>query len=121
MPSNEQLRLISFNTFDRFKDVWDFDNFWKRANTCDAFLCFAEALIARWPDDKKMGDIRQKLVDEILQKNLSYFPSVDQSAMWADDFAWSGLMALNAYKLLKRLGNEKLSQEYLKLSKRSWE
>lgn len=32
------------NAFNRFEEVWDFNDFWKRRNTFDACLTFTDAL-----------------------------------------------------------------------------
>ncbi|SHJ08116.1 glycoside hydrolase family 76 protein [Pseudozobellia thermophila] len=114
-PTDEVLKEQAILTFERFGEVWDFQDFWKRGNTFDACLVFADALHQRWPDDKQVIAIQEK-VGKMLKKNLVFFNSYDPGSLWADDFGWWGLMALNARKHLLRLGNKELADKYLKLS-----
>ncbi len=109
--------LFEYSTkaFECFKNVWEFSNFWKRANTCDATLCFIAAFCKRWPKDPQALKFQQT-AKEMLVSNLTYFKSFDLSSIWADDLGWWGLMGLNAYKLLKRMGDNALAKEYLKVS-----
>ena len=44
-----QLRQQAFRAFKRFEEVWDFNDFWKRGNTFDACLVFADAVNPQWP------------------------------------------------------------------------
>src|SRR6056297_125592 len=37
----QELKNRSFAAFDRFREVWNFNDFWKRGNTFDACLTFA--------------------------------------------------------------------------------
>jgi hypothetical protein len=117
--SREDLISYSFKAFERFKKVWDFDNFWKRANTCDACISLSEALIAQKPNDPEVGKILQA-VQEMLEQNLAYYKTCEIDEKWGDDFGWCGLMGLNAYKLLKKLGNETLAIKYFDLSRDCW-
>ncbi|MBD0779874.1 hypothetical protein HPE56_18915 [Maribacter sp. ANRC-HE7] len=114
-PTNEVLKQQAILAFQRFEEVWDFQDFWKRGNTFDACLVFAEALHQRWPDDTEVVAIQDK-VGKMLEENLSFFNSYDPGTLWADDFGWWGLMALNARKHLLQLGNKELADKYLKLS-----
>lgn len=110
-----QLRERSLLTFTRFAEVWNFNDFWKRGNTFDACLRFSAALAERWPEDEEVRRI-QHTVREMLQENLVFFRRFDPGDLWADDFGWWGLMALNARRHLLRLGDEALAAEYLTLS-----
>lgn len=101
--------------FKRFEEVWDFQDFWKRGNTFDACLVFVEALQQGWPKDKEVEAIQEK-VGEMLKENLTFFKSYDPGTLWADDFGWWGLLALNARKHLLRIGDMELADKYLKLS-----
>ncbi|WP_298554119.1 hypothetical protein [uncultured Algibacter sp.] len=101
--------------FKRFSEVWNFNDFWKRGNTFDACLVFADALQKRWPDDNQVNDI-QKQIEVMLEENLTFFNSYDPGELWADDFGWLGLMALNARKHLLKIDNKELADTYLKLS-----
>jgi hypothetical protein len=113
--SEALLREYASEAFKRFADVWNIDDFWKRANTCDAALDFAAALHDHWPDDGEVKLI-QAQVSTMLETNLAYFKSVDLKNVWADDLGWWGLMSIHAYTHLKRLGNRALAQEYLSLA-----
>ncbi|HEK20776.1 MAG TPA: hypothetical protein ENO28_10030 [Bacteroidetes bacterium] len=101
--------------FKRFEQVWNFNDFWKRGNTFDACLVFADALHKKWPADKDVIAVL-KSIDSMLEENYRYFKSFDAGKMWADDFGWWGLMAINARKHLLRSGNEVLADKYTKLS-----
>ena len=113
--NNSLLKEQALLMFNRFKDVWNFQDFWKRGNTFDACLIFAEALQQRWPNDQQVRAIQQK-VGNMLSENLTFFNSYDPGTLWADDFGWWGLMALNARKHLLRIGDKELADKYLKLS-----
>lgn len=117
----ESLKQYSIDIFDRFTNVWKFDDFWKRGNTCDACLCFSAVLIERWPNDLKVQEL-QEIVHKMLSENLDYFNNSNLSNKWADDFGWWGLMGINAYEHLKKMGNIQLAEKYLQLSTSScWE
>src|ERR1700740_433193 len=111
----DDIKIRSFAAFKRFEDVWDFNDFWKRGNTFDACLTFADALYKKWPADAGVISI-QKRIDGMLEENYKYFKSFDADKMWADDFGWWGLMAINARRHLLRSGNTALADEYTKLS-----
>mgnify|MGYP003633394595 CR=1 FL=1 len=113
--SDTSLKEQALLAFQRFEEVWNFEDFWKRGNTFDACLVFVDALQQRWPKDKEVEAIQEK-VGEMLKENLTFFKSYDPGTLWADDFGWWGLMALNARKHLLRLGNKELANKYLKLS-----
>lgn len=107
----EQLKQFSLLAFKRFEEVWDFSDFWKRGNTFDACLVFANAVQQRWPNDPQVKEMNQKIV-KMLEQNLDYFDSINIGYMWADDFGWWGLMALNARKLLLQLNQTELADKY---------
>jgi hypothetical protein len=110
-----QLKKMSNLAFKRFEEVWDYNDFWKRGNTFDACLNFVLALQKKWPNDKEVSSI-QHSVKKMLEKNLEFFYSFDPGSLWADDFGWWGIMALNARKFLKTIGEKELADDYLKLS-----
>lgn len=119
--SNEALRLQSLQAFHRFTEVWKFNDFWKRANTCDACLCFTAAASERWPDDKEVGLLRLR-VDDILENNLIFFKNIDLSNVWVDDLGWWGLLGISAYEHFKVSGKQSLADEFLRISTHScWE
>ncbi|WP_116524427.1 glycoside hydrolase family 76 protein [Seonamhaeicola aphaedonensis] len=113
--SEKVLKNQAVSAFNRFKSVWNFKDFWKRGNTFDACLVFVDALQNQWPDDSEIIEI-QKEVEDMLKENLEFFHSYDSGKLWADDFGWWGLMALNARKHLLKIGNIELANAYLKLS-----
>lgn len=109
------LKAKCMAAFNRFEAIWEFNDFWRRGNTFDACLNFADALQQRWPDDEAVRSIQQK-VNTMLEKNLAYFKSFDSGGLWTDDFGWWGLMGLNARKHLLRMGNKEMADQYLQLS-----
>ncbi|MCK3685587.1 hypothetical protein [Maribellus sp. YY47] len=113
--SEDELKTWANSAFKRFTEVWDFNDFWKRGNTCDACLVFMDALHQRWPDEPFVKEM-QVSVTGILKDNLAFFKRFDPGSLWADDFGWWGLMALNARKHLLRVGENALADEYLKIS-----
>lgn len=109
------LKTKCIAAFNRFEEVWEFNDFWRRGNTFDACLNFTDALHQRWADDKEVKSIQQK-VSTMLERDFAYFKSIDPSGMWTDDFGWWGLMGLNARRHLLRTGNKELADKYLQLS-----
>lgn len=110
-----ELKTQSITSFNRFKEIWNFNDFWKRGNTFDACLTFAAAADAQWPNDPEVIAM-QTDVKDMLVENLTFFNRFDPGDLWADDFGWWGLMGLNAYSHLNRIGETKLANQYLKLS-----
>jgi hypothetical protein len=110
-----QLKERSIAAFNRFDEVWNFNDFWKRGNTFDACLVFSEAAVEQWPDDPEIKDIQSR-VKNMLVENLDFFYGIDPGSLWADDFGWWGLMGINAYKHLNRLGETELAGQYLRLA-----
>jgi len=107
-------------TFWRFLEVWDFNDFWKRANTMDACLLLFQEFQRRWkgePETKKM----QLAIKDMLKENLQFFQRFDLGGLWADDFGWWGLMAINGYKHLQQMGETELAQAYLELIELCWQ
>src|SRR5215469_5503364 len=116
----ENIKEHSIAAFKRFEAVWNFNDFWKRGNTFDACLNFANAMHNKWPNDAEVLAI-QKRIGEMLEENLKYFASFDPGGLWADDFGWWGLMGLNAQKHLLRLNNKALADKYRDLSIQCWQ
>src|SRR5665213_1767004 len=113
--NNDDIKKQSIAAFKRFESVWNFNDFWKRGNTFDACLTFANALHRKWTRDEEVIAI-QKRIGEMLEENYKYFMSFDAGKLWADDFGWWGLMAINARKHLMRTGNTSLANKYTELS-----
>ncbi|WP_299577994.1 hypothetical protein [uncultured Sunxiuqinia sp.] len=111
----EELKIKAFAAFDRFSEIWNFNDFWKRGNTFDACLSFVDAVLQRWPEAPKSQEMQLK-VKEMLEENLTFFNRFDPGDLWADDFGWWGLMGLNARKHLQKMGELELAEKYLKLS-----
>ncbi len=114
-PNNDEIKKQSIAAFKRFESVWNFNDFWKRGNTFDACLTFAEALHRKWPQDVEVISI-QKRIGDMLEENYKYFKTFDPGTLWADDFGWWGLMSINARKHLIKLGNKDLAEKYTTLS-----
>ena len=111
----DKLKTWAFAAFKRFEEIWNFNDFWKRGNTFDACLTFVDAVQQRWPDDPAVKEMQLKVKD-MLEENLTFFNSYDPGELWADDFGWWGLLALNARKHLIKIGESELANFYLKLS-----
>ncbi len=111
----DKLKTWAFAAFKRFEEIWNFNDFWKRGNTFDACLTFVDALQQRWPNDLAVKEMQLKVKD-MLEENLTFFNNYDPGDLWADDFGWWGLLALNARKHLLKIGESKLADVYLKLS-----
>jgi hypothetical protein len=110
-----ELKEQALLAFQRFEEVWDFSDFWKRGNTFDACLVFAQAVQQRWPNDPQVKSMNKKIV-KMLEENLAFFESINFGVMWADDFGWWGLMALNARKFLLELKEIELADKYWTLA-----
>jgi hypothetical protein len=111
----DDLKSMALTSFERFEEVWNFNDFWKRGNTFDACLVFADAVRQQWPDDPEVKAM-QRTIKDMLEENISFFNSFDHGGLWADDFGWWGLMALNARKHLVEMGESELADKFLKLS-----
>lgn len=111
----DKLKTWAIAAFKRFEEIWDFNDFWKRGNTFDACLTFVDAVHQQWPHDPAV-ETMQITVRDMLVENLTYFNRFDPGGLWADDFGWWGLMALNARKHLLEMDETKLADKYLKLS-----
>jgi hypothetical protein len=115
LKNKDDIKKQSIAAFKRFETVWNFNDFWKRGNTFDACLTFADAMHRKWPRDAEVISM-QKKIGKMLEEDYQYFISIDPGKLWADDFGWWGLMAINARKHLLRLGNSELAGEYTKLA-----
>ena len=111
----QQIKSWSVAAFKRFEEVWNFNDFWKRGNTFDACLVFMAAALEQWPDDPEILAMQQS-VKKMLEENLVFFNRFDPGGLWADDFGWWGLQALNARKHLIKMREPELAENFLKLS-----
>ncbi|MDB4581604.1 hypothetical protein N9164_00490 [Draconibacterium sp.] len=111
----EQIKQLSIAAFKRFKEVWNFNDFWKRGNTFDTCLVFVAAALEQWPEDPEILAMQQS-VKNMLEENLVFFNRFDPGGLWADDFGWWGLQALNARKHLLKMGEKELAEKFWNLS-----
>jgi hypothetical protein len=106
---------------NRFRDVWEFNDFWKRSNTFHAFLCFVDAAEQRWGNDpaiQPMKDLRAKMIKD----NDSYFNKfIGGTGVWADDYGWCGISCLAARDYLHSIGDEPGATRYLNRAEQCWE
>ncbi|GAB1452813.1 hypothetical protein MASR2M47_28690 [Draconibacterium sp.] len=63
----EELKQQALLAFQRFEEVWDFNDFWKRGNTFDACLVFAHAVHQHWSNDPQVIQMNDKIV-KMLEK-----------------------------------------------------
>ena len=71
----DELKQQALLAFKRFEEVWDFSDFWKRGNTFDACLVFANAVQKRWPNDPQVNEMNEKIVEMVeaeLERRNSY-------------------------------------------------
>ncbi len=54
---DNELKERSLAAFRRFREVWDFNDFWKRGNTMDTCVTFALAARQRWPRDPEVKEM----------------------------------------------------------------
>lgn len=111
----DKLKSWAIAAFNRFEEIWNFNDFWKRGNTFDACLTFVDAVQQQWPNDPDVKAM-QISVKNMLEENLTFFNRFDPGGLWADDFGWWGLMALNARKHLLKMGERELADKFLTLS-----
>lgn len=113
--NDDDIKKQSIAAFKRFESVWDFNDFWKRGNTFDGCLTFADAMQSKWPADAEVISMQER-IGEMLEENYLFFMSFDAGKLWADDFGWWGLMGINARRHLLRLGKTSLADKYALLS-----
>ena len=107
--------------FTRFKDVWEFSDFWKRANTHHAYLRFAAAAEKRFPNSAILPDIRA-LRMKLIGANNAYFRSEYQKPVyWADDFGWWGIALLASAEALNATGDPAGAAQQLALAQVAWQ
>jgi len=111
---------MATNGFDAYAKIWQFDDFWTRANTFDACLRFIMAAQAKWPNDPKIRAMT-KVAWHISQANLKYFQRNLQQDMWADDYGWCGIASLSARDYLLKLGDTQDADDYLNFARTCWQ
>jgi hypothetical protein len=107
--------------FERFQQVWKFDDFWKRSNTFHAFLRFVDAAERKWgpndPEVKKMSSLR----DTMITTNSGFFDGqIGGGGVWADDYGWCGISCLAARDYLRRIGDQNRAADYLNRAAKCW-
>ena len=113
--TDDDLRSRATSAFKRYMNVWEFPDFWKRANTFDAALHFVTAVRVRWPDEAMSG------IDEMIAKNKVFFDKYASNPdVWQDDYGWWGAAAVSAHDYCKRFGSSADADDYLKIARDSW-
>jgi hypothetical protein len=103
----------------RFSEVWEFNDYWKRSNTFHALLSFVDAAEKRWPNDPALGDM-QRLRDQMIAVNADYFGNtIGCGGVWADDYGWCGLSCMAAWDYLRAKGDSDATL-YLTLAQDCW-
>jgi uncharacterized protein YyaL (SSP411 family) len=97
-------------------NVWEFVDFWKRANTFDAALHFVTAVRARWPDETMSG------INDVITANKPFFQGyLSDTGVWQDDYGWCGAASLSAYDYCNRFRNGTDADDYLKIARACWD
>lgn len=90
------LRQSAIDGFLRFRQVWEFQDFWTRANAFHAAIQFVASFQRRWPNDPVALEMSRAL-NAMVDRNIDYFRArLDQKAFWSDDFGWCGISSLVA-------------------------
>lgn len=104
-----------------FRQVWQFDDFWKRGNTHHAFLRFTAAAEQRFPNSPLLDELRA-LRSTMIQQNEEYFLSCYRNPVyWADDFGWWGMALLAASSALNASGDTRGAARQFQLARDSWQ
>jgi hypothetical protein len=111
---------MATNGFDAYAKIWQFDDFWTRANTFEACLRFVTAAQAKWPNDPKILAMKT-VAKQISEGNLKNFQCNLKQDMWADDYGWCGVASLRARDFLLKLGDTQLAGDYLDVAKACWQ
>jgi len=106
--------------FGHFTDVWDFDDFWTRANTFEACVRFVEAARAKWPTDPNVAAM-ETFLQQMAQTNETYFTAKLATSNWADDYGWCGIASLAARDYLQSVGADDLAASFLEIAKKCWD
>jgi hypothetical protein len=106
--------------FVHFTDVWDFDDFWTRANTFEAYVRFVEAARAKWPTDPNVAKM-ETFLQKMAQTNAAYFTKNLTISNWADDYGWCGIASLAARDYFLSIGNADLAARFLGIAQACWD
>jgi len=106
---------------ERFQQVWEFQDYWKRSNTFHSFLRFVDATEQRWGKGDPALKPLQSLRTEMINTNASFFRSyIGGDEVWVDDYGWCGLSCIAARNHLQSIGDEAGAQEYAGLAVDCW-
>jgi len=119
MPDSE-IYVWATDGFDRFTTIWQFEDFWTRANTFEACLRFVKAAQAKWPADPEVEAMETFLRQEMIPANQTYFTFYLSQAMWADDYGWCGIASLTARDYLLSVGDAPGAAAYLAIAQLCW-
>jgi len=113
---DDDLRSRATAAFKQYMNVWEFVDFWKRANTFDAALHFVTAVRARWPDETMSG------INDVITANKPFFQGyLSDTGVWQDDYGWCGAASLSAYDYCNRFRNGTDADDYLKIARACWD
>ncbi|QPF83157.1 hypothetical protein IC762_26010 [Bradyrhizobium genosp. L] len=125
MTAPADLKSQAIAAFNRYMDVWNFDDYWTRSNTFEAAIEFVTAARRRWPTDAAvLTSVRR--IDEVIFGNITYFERVLQNIdkIWADDFGWCGNACLSARRYILDFPDTqqivKGAGSYLAIADRCW-
>jgi Glycosyl hydrolase family 76 len=114
--SDDDLRSRAIKAFEQYLNVWEFDDFWKRANTFDAALHFVTAVRRRWSDLSMDG------IEALITKNQPFFSGkMNDPNVWQDDYGWCGAACLSARTYCETYRGGKDADAYQKLAEQSWD
>jgi hypothetical protein len=119
MPDSD-IHTWATDGFGRFTSVWQFDDFWTRANTFEACLRFVIAARAKWPSDPEVEAMETFLRQTMIPANQTYFTTYLSKAMWADDYGWCGIASLTARDYLLSVGDAPAAAAYLVIAEHCW-
>jgi hypothetical protein len=106
---------------ERFQQVWEFQDYWKRSNTFHSFLRFVDAAEQRWGKSDPALKPLQSLRTEMVGQNALYFRKyIGGQGVWVDDYGWCGLSCMAARNHLQSVGDEVGAQEYAGLAVECW-
>jgi len=101
MTAPTDLKSQAIAAFNRYMDVWEFEDYWTRSNTFEAAIQFVTAARNRWPQDARvLESVRQ--IDKVIFGNITYFQKTLKNidGIWADDFGWCGNASLSARRYI---------------------
>src|SRR2546421_11556914 len=119
MPDSD-IHTWTTDGFGRFTSVWQFDDFWTRANTFEACLRLVMAARTKWPGDPEVAAMETFLRQTMIPANQAYFDSYLSRGMWADDYGWCGIASLTARDYLLSVGDAGSAAAYLAIAEDCW-